>query len=502
MVARWPILSLVVTDVAMAITAYVVSRLAPIGTHAGRSAGWTIALMLAILSVLATRGAYSRQLHVDVLDDLRSVIVAVVLATTAVISTDVLITGEGQLARQMLLLSSYTAVCMAVGRSVLAAAVRRAHRQGLIARPTLIIGAGRVGNLTARRLLADHQLGLDPVGFLDDSPLRLPEEPMIVPVLGGAADLDRVVADHGIEHMIVGFARAPDQLVLSVVRRCWELGVSVSLVPRLYEIHGDRSMVARLGGLPLISAASPPSRSVALSLKYGLDRVIAACALAASAPVMGAITLAIKVSAGGPVLFSQARVGRDGRHFKMWKFRTMTGTPESDGQANAKWVEAVLRGELGSAPRETAMQLSSDRTTRLGHWLRRLALDELPQLWNVLRGEMSLIGPRPEQVSYVERFEQAVYRYRDRHRVKSGITGWAQVNGLRGETSLADRVEWDNYYIENWSPWLDVKIALMTIALLLRRAGGRSGPERQPSTARHRRGNGYDRGSERGVRVR
>jgi lipopolysaccharide/colanic/teichoic acid biosynthesis glycosyltransferase len=183
---------------------------------------------------------------------------------------------------------------------------------------------------------------------------------------------------------------------------------------------------------------------------------------------MAAIALGIKASTGGPVFFAQPRVGRDGRHFTMWKFRTMTGTPETDGQANAQWVEAVITGQRSSQAGNPAVRLDGHRTTPFGRWLRRTALDELPQLWNVLRGEMSLIGPRPEQVPYVERFELAVYRYRDRERVKSGITGWAQVSGLRGDTSLADRVEWDNYYIENWSPWLDLKIVLKTIAVLWR----------------------------------
>jgi exopolysaccharide biosynthesis polyprenyl glycosylphosphotransferase len=496
-VSRWPILSYIVTDIGLAVAAYVTYLVAPLGSNARASLGWAIAFILGVVSVLAARGAYSRHLRVDPIDDLRSVIAAVLLAAMTFISARVLLTADAEVARQMLGLSICTVPLLAVGRIVLAAGVRRAYRRHRIARPTLIFGAGRVGNLTARRLLTDHRLHLDPVGFLDDAPLELPEQPAILPVLGGATDLDRVVAEHGIEHMIVAFSAESDQLMLSVVRRCWELGVSVSLVPRLYELQRDRATVARLGGLPLISVASPPSSGFAISLKYGLDRVVAACLLTAIAPLMVAVVLAIKISTGGPVLFSQPRVGRDGRHFRMWKFRTMTGSPESDGQANAEWVEAVVRGELASGPRDVPIPFSDDRTTPLGYWLRRLGLDELPQLWNVLRGEMSLIGPRPEQVAYVEKFEHGVYRYRDRQRVKSGITGWAQVNGLRGDTSLEDRVEWDNYYIENWSPWLDLKILLMTVAVLCRGQvatvrRGRSEPE--PSGVLHGHGKGDDRG--------
>jgi lipopolysaccharide/colanic/teichoic acid biosynthesis glycosyltransferase len=174
---------------------------------------------------------------------------------------------------------------------------------------------------------------------------------------------------------------------------------------------------------------------------------------------------------GGPVFFRQRRVGADGREFDMLKLRTMKGRPEEDEEADIGWaLEQLVRNggvepDLGNLPAWPS--IGNDRRTRLGRLLRRFSLDELPQLWHVVRGEMSLIGPRPERVSYVRYFEQSIYRYAERHRVKSGITGWAQVSGLRGKTSLRDRVEWDNYYIENWSPWLDVKILLMTFACVL-----------------------------------
>jgi lipopolysaccharide/colanic/teichoic acid biosynthesis glycosyltransferase len=175
----------------------------------------------------------------------------------------------------------------------------------------------------------------------------------------------------------------------------------------------------------------------------------------------------VKIVDGGAVLYRQHRVGRDGRHFVMLKFRTMVGAPERDGEADSQWADyAAGHAGVGASALDDAAR--PDRTTPLGHVLRRLSLDELPQLWNVLTGEMSMIGPRPERVRYAQRFEDTIYRYRDRHRVRSGITGWAQVNGLRGQTSLRDRVEADNYYIENWSLWLDLKIVLKTIAVLLR----------------------------------
>jgi exopolysaccharide biosynthesis polyprenyl glycosylphosphotransferase len=266
--------------------------------------------------------------------------------------------------------------------------------------------------------------------------------------------------------------------MLGLVRRCWELGVSVSLVPRLFEVAGDRAAVDRLGGLPLVSLAAPPTRGLGLAVKAVIDPVVAAAGLILLSPVLALVALAIRLSMGSPIMFRQDRVGRDGARFALWKFRTMMGTGEADGDGNAKWAEAAVEsaGDLGSfggyAPVLGERVPPGARSTPLGRLLRRTSIDELPQLWNVVRGDMSLIGPRPEMPHYVERFEEVIYRYSDRHRVKSGLTGWAQVHGLRGDTSLTDRVEWDNYYIENWSLWLDLKIAIRTVDCVVRDALG------------------------------
>jgi lipopolysaccharide/colanic/teichoic acid biosynthesis glycosyltransferase len=200
------------------------------------------------------------------------------------------------------------------------------------------------------------------------------------------------------------------------------------------------------------------------------------------------LALAVKLSTGGPILFRQPRIGLDGHEFDMLKFRTMKGSPDQHGESDADWAEQIVSAN-GFEPNGASAydydqpsiatsndegdgrSLSSgDRRTRTGRLLRRLSLDELPQFWNVFNGDMSLIGPRPERTSYVRRFEPIVYRYGDRHRVKSGITGWAQVHGLRGKTSLAERVEWDNFYIAHWSLGLDLKIVLLTIVALFRNA--------------------------------
>jgi exopolysaccharide biosynthesis polyprenyl glycosylphosphotransferase len=245
---------------------------------------------------------------------------------------------------------------------------------------------------------------------------------------------------------------------LRLLKRCDQLGLATSLVPRLYEKSTEHVTVVPLGGVPLIARQSPSPRSWPFAVKHSLDRTAAALALLVLAPVMGALALGVWVSLGRPIFFRQARTGRDGRVFEMLKFRSMRPPEEHSGSADLP---------PGTAPGGVE---GEDRRTRVGAFLRRTSIDELPQLWNVLKGEMSLVGPRPERPEYVDLFSGKIDRYGERHRVKAGITGWAQVHGLRGRTSLSDRVEWDNYYIENWSLWLDFKIMLLTLFAVVRSA--------------------------------
>jgi lipopolysaccharide/colanic/teichoic acid biosynthesis glycosyltransferase len=233
--------------------------------------------------------------------------------------------------------------------------------------------------------------------------------------------------------------------------------VDVAFVPRFYECVPEHVAVEHLGGLSLLVPRLARPSDWHFRVKYTLDRVFAAGLLLLTLPLTLAATLAVRLTMGRPIFFRQTRIGRDGKPFQMLKFRSMRDPSEADD------IPFVLPEDVGPGGVEGV-----DRTTRLGRFLRASNLDELPQLINVLRGEMSLVGPRPERPEYVARFGESVYRYGDRHRVKAGITGWAQVNGLRGRTSIPDRAEWDNFYIENFSLWLDLKILLLTAALSLR----------------------------------
>jgi exopolysaccharide biosynthesis polyprenyl glycosylphosphotransferase len=437
--------------------------------------GWMAAFSVLILLLLSWRGMYATRLRVHFLDDLPRLASATAAAAMALITVRVVF-GADPVAAHTVHYWLLALGCLTVGRGCVALAQLRVRRHEGADSPTLIVGAGKVSYLIARRLLERPHLGLRPIGFLDKEPMDL-DSAVDLPVLGASWDLDRIIQEHGVEHVIVTFSTAPHHVLLNLTRRCWELGVPVSLVPRLFEVEGRRITVEHLGGVPLVSLSGADPKGWRFTVKYGLDRVVAGIAVFLLSPLLAAIAAAILLTMGRPLFYRQMRVGVDGHLFEMLKFRTMTGRPEDSGEADVDWAVKELGGagtEGGSSDGKKQQAAAVDRRTTVGKVLRKFSLDELPQLFNVLRGDMSLVGPRPERVSYVERFEGRVYRYEDRHRVKSGITGWAQVNGLRGKTSLADRVEWDNYYVENWSPWLDLKIVLLTIVCVLRGQSGES----------------------------
>jgi exopolysaccharide biosynthesis polyprenyl glycosylphosphotransferase len=463
-----------VSDVAMLGAAVVVQLSSPAEGGRPSTPAWSLLFAGLVLAMFAARGAYAPRLRLRLLEDLRSVVSVVSIAAMAVITIRVLTGQDGRVAAETVHYWVLALLLVGAGRTAVLRSEGRARRRGETARPALIVGAGKMGRLTAKRLLEEPEIGLRPVGFVDPDPLDADAGEGVagaLPVLGDSSDLDRIVSEHGVQHVIVTFSRGSHEPLLALVRRCRELHVQVSILPRLFEVEGERISVERLGGLPLISLGGADPRGWQFKLKYGIERAVAGLALLVTLPLFAAATAGVKLTMGGPVFFRQRRVGADGREFDMLKLRTMKGRPEEDEEADIDWAleELVRNGgaapDLGNLPAWPS--ISNDRRTRLGRMLRRFSLDELPQLWHVLRGEMSLIGPRPERVTYVRYFEQSIYRYADRHRVKSGITGWAQVNGLRGKTSLRDRVEWDNYYIENWTPWLDFKILLLTFACVL-----------------------------------
>jgi len=427
------------------------------------SAGWTLGYSLLVLLLMGTRGLYGPTVRLRTMDDLRRIAAAAGVAALGMLALAAVLGVQSDTVDQTLRLWLFATVFVGAGRVSMYWSQKQARLDGEGLRPTLIVGAGRVGRLAAQRLLDKPELGLKPIGYLDKDPLADDGHGAVLPVLGASWDLEQAVRDYEVEQVIITFSTAPNDVLLRLVRRCEELGVAVAVVPRLYERTTTRLSVDHMGGLPLVSAHAPNPRGLQFAAKYTLDRVVTLGLVVLLSPVFLGAALATYLSLGRPIFFRQRRVGRDGVEFDMLKFRTMRGSPEERGERDAAWAKQ----QLDCAVQVEEAVATEDPRTRVGTFLRRGSIDELPQLLNVLMGHMSLVGPRPERAHYVRQFEQSVYRYGDRHRVKSGITGWAQVHGLRGQTSLKDRVEWDNYYIENFSLWLDVKILLLTFAAVL-----------------------------------
>jgi exopolysaccharide biosynthesis polyprenyl glycosylphosphotransferase len=425
------------------------------GTVASR---WLAAIFpLIVLGFLYARKGKDDRLGGSLVDSTTHVLGVVSLAAMLTIAL-ASIAGAAHPVGMAVRLWLFGGVYLALARAVLLSVRRQAIRTRAFATPTLIVGAGQVGEHLVKRLSSDPTYGLRPIGYLDDDPLLSlrPAGRDSLPILGGPHELAAAVQRTAARHVILAFSTEPDYVLVSRVRECERLGVGVSLVPRLYESINDRTTLDHVGGLPLMTLHPMDPRGWQFMVKHAFDRAFAFAAVVLLSPVLIACALAVRLNSPGPILFRQRRVGRDGREFELLKFRTMR---ESTA------VESGFQLPYGVAPGGIE---GEDRRTRVGRTLRDFSLDELPQLINVLRGDMSLIGPRPERPEYVERFSRDVTRYQDRHRVKSGITGWAQVNGLRGQTSIADRVEWDNYYIQNWSLRLDLRIVMLTIAEMLR----------------------------------
>jgi exopolysaccharide biosynthesis polyprenyl glycosylphosphotransferase len=343
-------------------------------------------------------------------------------------------------------LATVPAVCSA--RALAYGAVRQARRRGSLQESTLIVGTGPVA-LELARLMREHpEHGLEPIGFVDGptSDASLP-----LPYLGPVHQLEGVLRRFDVHRVVVAFGRVREADWVSIMRTAVVNDVELHVVPRFFDIGMSSAGVGadQLWGIPLCRVRRSVLHSASWRVKRVFDVVLASLALLLSAPLLAVIAVAVRLTSPGPVLYRQRRIGQEGREFELLKFRSMV--TEHDG-ANS-WT-ATARHQ-----------------TVVGGWLRRASLDELPQLWNVIRGDMSLVGPRPERPPFAARFSADIAGYSDRHRLPAGLTGWAQVHGLRGDaTSLTERARFDNAYIEGWSLWLDIVVLLRTAAAVLRMA--------------------------------
>lgn len=328
-------------------------------------------------------------------------------------------------------------------RATLREILREARRRGYNLRHVLLVGDGELGQAVNERMARHPEFGLKVRGFLTEDPLRVGGFVGSTPICGQWDEVAEIVERDRIDQVV--FALPFDSLprLGGLVSQLDAAAVDVKVVPDVDRFVSLKSGIEEFGGLPLISLRETPLIGWNRVAKRAMDMTLAFLGLIVFAPLMALIALLVKVSTPGPVLFAQERMGLDGRVFRVWKFRTM-----------------ALDAEAESGPVWTTED--DPRRTRVGRILRRFNLDELPQLLNVLRGEMSLVGPRPERPVFIEEFRSRVPKYMLRHMVQAGMTGWAQVNGWRGNTSIEQRIEHDLYYIENWSLRLDLKILVLT----------------------------------------
>jgi exopolysaccharide biosynthesis polyprenyl glycosylphosphotransferase len=336
-----------------------------------------------------------------------------------------------------------TTPILLLGRLVSFRLVGLARARGYDLEDTLIVGTGPVGVDVAKALEDTPEFGLVPTGFVD----RFDDAGLPLPIVGRPEHLREVLARTGVRHVILAFGAAGEEELVSIIRSCGDQMVQFYAVPRLFELGVSAEDVGHeVAGLPLVPVRQPGASARTRHAKRAFDLAVSAALLVLTAPLMVACALAVKLSSSGPVFFRQVRVGIGGQPFEILKFRTMKVNDDS----------------------ATTWSVHDDeRVTRIGRFLRPSHLDELPQLINVLRGEMSLVGPRPERPHFVEQFGSEIDGYHFRHRVPVGITGWAQVHGYWGDTSIETRVRLDNRYIENWSLWRDLVIALRTVPTLL-----------------------------------
>jgi exopolysaccharide biosynthesis polyprenyl glycosylphosphotransferase len=315
------------------------------------------------------------------------------------------------------------------------------HRRGRHLSQVLVVGTGLVAEQVIERVQHHPESGLRIVGVLGDGS-RVPRV-RGVPVIGDYGQLRKALAISGAAQVVLALPHDDADQLEALLGVLDDELVDVRLVPDLLHVATLRSGVEDFDGLPVISLRDTPLVGWAAIQKRVFDIAVSAALLVIAAPILGALALLIRITSGAPVLYVQERMGLDGRVFRMLKFRTMVRDAESDGPVWARTEDP--------------------RTTPIGEILRSTGIDELPQLWNVLRGDMSLVGPRPERPIFIEQFRREVPGYMLRHKVKAGLTGWAQVHRWRGDTSLHERIEHDLYYIRNWSLGLDLRILLMTL---------------------------------------
>jgi Undecaprenyl-phosphate glucose phosphotransferase len=335
-------------------------------------------------------------------------------------------------------------ILLFLSHQILRFLVKEMHVRGINLRNVLVIGEGELGQKVVEKLEQNPEIGFSVVGYLSDSPEYIGKEFFGKKVLGVYQEVVRVIRENKVDQIFIALPfRAHDRLE-QILTSLGEETVDIKLVPDLLKYIDLHSGVEELDGMPLINLCESPLYGWNIILKRFSDIIFSGLAIIFSSPLMVLIAVILKLESPGPLIYRQERMGLDRDVFWMYKFRSMA--TEAENQTGPVWAKE-----------------NDDRRTRVGTFLRRTSLDELPQFFNVFMGQMSLVGPRPERPVFVDEFKKSIPFYMLRLKMKAGLTGWAQVNGWRGNTSLEKRIECDLYYIKNWSLLFDLKILIMTV---------------------------------------
>ena len=333
-------------------------------------------------------------------------------------------------------------VAVSLSRAVFRELLRVARRRGFNQRYALVIGGGDPAAEILRVLRRRPDAGMQVIGVLSD---KREMDGLNARWLGAPEDVRSVLAGGHIDIVVIALPHEDSARLTAILNEIGDEPVDIHLVPDVFNLASLRGGIEEFEGIPVIHLRESPLYGWNRVLKRGFDLAVGSLALVAALPAMLAVAVAVRLDSPGPILYRQERMGLDGRRFRILKFRTMR--LDAEAETGPRWA-----------------QPDDPRRTRTGAFLRRWSLDELPQLVNVLRGDMSLVGPRPERPSFVAEFRRRVPGYMLRHKVRAGITGWAQVNGWRGDTSIEKRIEYDLYYIERWSLWFDLRILFRTLS--------------------------------------
>ncbi len=403
--------------------------------------------VLVIVLIFAVRRLYIPRRGFGRVDLLYQVAAAVAVGWLAALSVTFFAYRALEPPRLMLVYWALLSIALVwLMRVVLDALSREAHRRGHDLERVLIVGDGENAQLVEAKIQAAPELGYRIAGFISNgSP-----DPRVQPVLGGLTDIPNIVRDHAVGEVIIAWAGISHHELIDIVTDCTRQRVDIKIFPDIFELMAREVETSELTGLPLMRVRDVALRGWMRFLKRALDVAVSWSMLVLLSPWLLFMALLVKLtSPRGPILHVQERVGLDGRPFYMLKFRSMR--PDAEAESGPVWAVP-----------------NDPRRTRLGEIIRRFSLDEFPQLINVLVGEMSLVGPRPERPEFVAQFANLVPRYRESHMEKAGMTGWAQGNGLRGQTSIVERTEYDLFYVETWSLAFDIKILLKTLAAVIR----------------------------------